>query len=201
LRGRSRRTTATAVAATKLLVMSAPVFDEIAQTWSHLRHGLESTSRRFTQAQEIMPRGVPEEVLDYRCSALMKSPVKTLPCTATLEEAMRMFGEHAVSCLPLVDAEGRLQGLATRTDLYRTLHRDCSFTSPIAELCPTKLYTVRADDPVRVALEVLRRRGIKHVPVVDGAGCIVGMISFRDVLRQAIRMRDARSAALVGPAS
>ncbi len=194
LHGRERRTTALATKPTKLLVLSAPVFDEIARSWSHLRHGLESTSRRFAQATEILPRGVPEEILARPCSEIMKTPVKTLAHTASLEEAMRMFGELPVSCLPLVDERGVLHGLATRTDLYRTLHRDCSFATPIAELCSSRLFTVTAGDPVRAALEVLRRRGIKHVPVVDAEQRVVGMISFRDVLRQAIRVRDGKNA-------
>ena len=101
---------------------------------------------------------------------------------------------RAVSCLPLVDQEGRLQGLATRTDLYRTLHRDSSFDSRIAALCSSKVYSVAETDPVRRALEILRRRGIKHVPVVAADGRITGMISFRDVLREAIRLRDANGA-------
>jgi NADH dehydrogenase len=196
LRSRSRSATATAVAATKLLVLAAPLFDEIARGWSHLREGLENTSRRFTPAVDIVPRGIPDEVLDRRCGELMKSPVTALPCTSTLEQAMRTFGEQPVSCLPLVDESGVLRGLATRTDLYRALHRDCALDAPIAGLCAAQVHTVVESDPVRRALEVLRRRGIKHVPVVDADARVVGMISFRDVLRQAIRVRDAKNGEL-----
>jgi NADH dehydrogenase len=194
LRSRSRRTTATAAEPTKLLVVSAPLFDELVCSWSHLRLGLESTSRRFTAAKDILPRGVPEQVLDLTCEQLMKTPVLTLPGAASLADAMRMFGERPVSCLPLVDGEGRLVGLATRTDLYRSLHRDCGLTTPITELCSRDVHTVTTGESVRRALEVLRRRGIKHVPVLDADGRVVGMISFRDVLRQAIAVRDAADA-------
>ena len=109
-----------------------------------------------------------------------------------------MFGDHPVSCLPLVDADGRLQGMATRTDLYRSLHRDCAFGEPIASLCPSTVHTVGELAPVREALEVLRRRGVKHVPVLDADGRLAGMLSFRDVLRAAIQVRDGKDAQLAG---
>lgn len=191
LRSRARRTTATAATPCKLLVMSARLFDEIAHSWRHLRTGLEDTSRRFSVGKDILPKGVPTEVLDRSCGELMMTPVRTLPASATFDEALRVFSAQPVSCLPLIDALGKLRGVATRTDIYRALHRDCALDVPVAKLCSANVLTVTAGDPVRRAVEILRRRGIKHVPVISVDGSIAGMISFRDVLRHSVLARDA----------
>ena len=198
LHGRPRRTTATAVTACKLLVMHARLFAEVTQSWKHLRSAVEDTSRRFSVAREVLPKGVPTEVLDRKCGDLMMTPVKTLPVDATFEQALREFSAHAVSCLPLVDEQGRLRGVATRTDIYRALHRDMALDVPVTKLCSANVLTVTGADPVRRAVEILRRRGIKHVPVVAADGRIVGMISFRDVLRHSLLARDAGKPELAG---
>ena len=47
----------------------------------------------------------------------------------------------------------------------------------------TDLFTVRPDDLVDLAASVMDWSHIRHVPVEDGDGRLVGVISHRDVLR------------------
>ena len=44
---------------------------------------------------------------------------------------------------------------------------------------------VRDDAPIAVAIDLLRTRGIRHLPVVDGTGRLVGIVTDRD-LRQVV---------------
>jgi|KBSSwiStaDraftv2_1062776.scaffolds.fasta_scaffold98903_2 acetoin utilization protein AcuB len=44
---------------------------------------------------------------------------------------------------------------------------------------------VRADAPIAVAIDLLRTRGIRHLPVVDDRGRLVGIVTDRD-LRQVV---------------
>ncbi|HTJ33733.1 MAG TPA: CBS domain-containing protein [Dactylosporangium sp.] len=53
------------------------------------------------------------------------------------------------------------------------------------DIMSTPAHTVRADAPVGDAVALLERYAITGVPVVDDAGTLVGLISERDVLRQA----------------
>jgi len=46
-------------------------------------------------------------------------------------------------------------------------------------------YTVDAETPIATAIAVMRDRGVRHLPVVDDAGALVGMLSDRD-LRDAV---------------
>jgi CBS domain-containing protein len=47
----------------------------------------------------------------------------------------------------------------------------------------TDVFTVAPDDLVDVAASVMRWKHIRHVPVEDGAGCLVGLVSYRSLLR------------------
>ena len=54
-----------------------------------------------------------------RASELMTSPVVTVLVTATLAEAARLLHGRQVKRAPVVDADGRLVGIVTRSDLLR----------------------------------------------------------------------------------
>ncbi|MEM1031397.1 MAG: CBS domain-containing protein [Myxococcota bacterium] len=52
----------------------------------------------------------------------------------------------------------------------------------VDQFMSTDLYTVRPDDPVGLAANIMDWRRIRHVPVEDDHGKLVGMISFRDLI-------------------
>jgi CBS domain-containing protein len=55
----------------------------------------------------------------------------------------------------------------------------------------TDLFTVRPDDLVDLAASVMDWRHIRHVPVEDDSGRLVGVVSHRDLLRLLARGRAA----------
>ena len=57
------------------------------------------------------------------------------------------------------------------------------------EIATLKVRSVSPDDPVSRAMELMRRRGVKHMPVVSSSDGVAGIISFRDVMREALARR------------
>jgi acetoin utilization protein AcuB len=56
-------------------------------------------------------------------------------------------------------------------------------------LMTKKIITVRVNTPIQAAYVDMKEHGIRHLPVIDMAGKLVGIISDRDMLRAAnIRM-------------
>jgi chloride channel protein, CIC family len=53
----------------------------------------------------------------------------------------------------------------------------------VATVASRDVVTVRPDDTVLAALHRLLDEGVEHLPVVDGAGCLVGICTRTDVLR------------------
>ena len=64
----------------------------------------------------------------------------------------------------------------------------------VAHLMSTDLFTVRPDDLVDLAASVMEWRHIRHVPVEDDEGRLVGLISHRDLLRLLAQGMLSRSA-------
>ncbi len=59
----------------------------------------------------------------------------------------------------------------------------------VRSLMTKKIITVKVNTPIQAAYEDMKEHGIRHLPVVDVSGKLVGIISDRDMLRAAnIRM-------------
>lgn len=59
-----------------------------------------------------------------------------------------------------------------------------------------KVFTLRVDKMVFVAQEIMQWAHVRHVPVLDREGRIVGMVSHRDILKASIASVSTRIANL-----
>jgi arabinose-5-phosphate isomerase len=84
----------------------------------------------------------------------------------------------------LTDADGRLSGLFTDSDLARLFEqrKDGALDRPIAEVMTQKPITLRQGGRVADAVEIMRLRKISELPVIDADGRPVGLIDITDVL-------------------
>ena len=84
----------------------------------------------------------------------------------------------------LVDAEGRLSGLFTDSDLARLLERrrDEQFDRPISEVMTVRPLTIGLDAILEEVLQLLGSRHVSELPVVDAAGCPVGLVDITDLI-------------------
>jgi NADH dehydrogenase len=177
-----RTTTAVALAPTTVLSFPAREFTTLTRCFQGLRRLLEATSRRFQPATAVIPSWVPQDRLRLQVRELMSTPVVTLPQDATLEQCLAEFLARKFNCFPLVDADGRLAGIVTSTDLFAALRRDVDLTQPLSSLATANVRCLPADAPVERAVEIMRRRDVKHVVVTDADRRVIGLVSLKDVL-------------------
>lgn len=55
----------------------------------------------------------------------------------------------------------------------------------VAEIMTAQPYTLSPDDSLAKARELMAQHHIRHIPVVSGDGCLVGVVTQRDVLAAA----------------
>ena len=143
----------------------------------------------------------------------MKSPALTVDKDDDVQTALRRIIDQGIGCLPVLDGK-RLTGIVTRRDLLRReLELEETLTvqgePPYGEARHAKLDGIVDDvmspDPVTAsegehlmdAVERMDRRGIRHLPVIDGDRRVVGMLSDRDVrlaIGNSLRAIDVREA-------
>ena len=84
----------------------------------------------------------------------------------------------------LVDADGRLTGLFTDSDLARLFEqrRDAAIDQSISEVMTPRPITLAIGSRLVDAVELMKRRKISELPVVDAAGRPVGLLDITDVI-------------------
>jgi len=101
------------------------------------------------------------------------------PMSRVVEE-MSTRGRGAV----LVEEEGALVGIFTERDLLnRVDHRGAGWSSIVVRDVMTPLpMVIRREDSLAEAVRRLVQGRRRHLPVVDGKGTVLGLISIRDIL-------------------
>jgi arabinose-5-phosphate isomerase len=83
----------------------------------------------------------------------------------------------------VVDRQGKLVGIFTDGDLRRLVESGRSdFSLSVGSVCGRKPKTVREDQQVREAAQILRLAKVDQVPVLDAEGRPVGLLDVQDLL-------------------
>ncbi len=118
----------------------------------------------------------------YRVEDLMtKDPIAISP-TTTVKEAAKIMDEVGVGALPVVDRDKRLIGIFSERDVVRrVIAKEKSLTTPVGDVMTRDVIIIGPDDSVIDALRLMARFNIRHLPVVDEKGVLIGIISIKDV--------------------
>lgn len=112
-------------------------------------------------------------------SGMIQDPV-TLSEDATSGDALAIMREHKIGGIPVVNSKGILVGIVTNRDL----RFEKNMSRPITELMTSDNLIVTQDgSDLSKAEEILRVHRIEKLPVVDVKGQLVGLITYRDILK------------------
>ncbi len=116
--------------------------------------------------------------------AMVADP-KTCSIDATLETAAGVMWNGDCGCLPVTDHKGRVIGIITDRDIAMGAylnHRELWSLDVKDVIRNHPLYVCRPDDDVHDALSAMERHGVRRLPVVDGSGAPVGLLSMGDLV-------------------
>ncbi|HEX2202485.1 MAG TPA: CBS domain-containing protein, partial [Longimicrobium sp.] len=114
---------------------------------------------------------------------MTEDPTTVTPDT-TLEVAAQLMRELDVGVIPVVDddAEGRLVGVITDRDMVvRALAGGQDGRATVGDHMTADVASVAPEDSVHDVLDVMKQERVRRVPVTDGEGRLVGIISQADL--------------------
>lgn len=111
-----------------------------------------------------------------------KERLITLPPEATIEEAAEVMESNAVGSV-LIVREGRLIGIFTERDVVKAIANKIPPDEKLEGIMTKEVFTIREDAYLSKAALLISERNIRHLPVVDVAGNLVGIISSKDVAK------------------
>lgn len=114
---------------------------------------------------------------------LMKTEHMWTCSTATdVRQVAKMMLEHDIGVLPVLDEQGRLEGIVTDRDIaLRLVAQGRSLDTPISEIMSKPVHTIHPDADAREVEMILERYRIRRLPVVDENNEIQGVISIADL--------------------
>lgn len=117
---------------------------------------------------------------------------------ASLANAAHILSDKKIGALVVKGATGALAGIISERDLVHAIARSGSEAlSQSVEAHMTRApVTCGEADAVETVMEVMTRGRFRHVPVLDGAGRLCGMISIGDVVKTRIAETVNEAAAL-----
>ncbi|MFP5333911.1 MAG: CBS domain-containing protein [Actinomycetes bacterium] len=120
-------------------------------------------------------------------SRLMSWPVASVGMTATMREVTEALAANEIG-VAAVMAGDRFVGVVSERDVATHLaegaNPDHLIVEEMVTLAPV---TVSEGDTVLHAAYAMVDAGVRHVPVVDESGDVVGMVSLRDVAAVLLR--------------
>ena len=124
--------------------------------------------------------------------------IVALPPSATTLEAATLMHQHHVGAILVVDGEGTPQGIFSERDLMKRVVVGGLVAAdvPVEQKMTRELFVARVDDTVTDMAEAMQERHIRHLPVVDEDGHVVGLLGLRDLLRELLRSKNDEVAAL-----
>jgi CBS domain-containing protein len=126
-------------------------------------------------------------------------PVTVTPATG-IKQALCTLAQLGITSMPVVDDHHRLCGIVSEADLIRdVVARDPRAqerpivvspllpTETVADVYTRSAASVRCDDDVADAVELMTALFAKSLPVLDDGGRLVGILSRSDVVRALAR--------------
>ncbi len=120
-----------------------------------------------------------------------KNRTKVLSChpDETVYNAVVSMTHRRCGAIVVVDNDGKLLGIFTERDLLSRVvanGRDIE-TTQISDVMSTNLETVTPKDSVALTMGRMSHGRFRHVPVVDDAGVMLGILSQTDFVSYTVR--------------
>lgn len=110
-------------------------------------------------------------------NGMITDPI-TLPDTAIVQDALDLMKNYHVGGVPVTDKGRKLVGIVTNRDL----RFEKNYKRKITEVMTRQVVAATGKITFDKAAEILQEHRIEKLPVVDKAGKLVGLITYRDIM-------------------
>lgn len=138
---------------------------------------------------------------------IMTNDVISVPAETRFRDIVQVMADHAVGVVPVVDAEGTPLGIISEADLLhkeefkdwqsdsrplwerkaRRQARQRSEALSAREVMTSPVITVSQHERIAEAARIMAQHRIKHLPVTDHGGHLIGIVARGDLLRIFLR--------------
>jgi CBS domain-containing protein len=124
-----------------------------------------------------------------RVKDIMTQPATTCGPETSVAIAGHLMEDNNCGILPVVDNRRRLVGVITDRDLLlaaANTNRNATHVS-VHEAMKSDVMTCSPEDDLRVALDAMRAKAVRRLPVTDRERHVLGVLSIDDIVRWGVQ--------------
>jgi CBS domain-containing protein len=103
---------------------------------------------------------------------------------ATIKDVVRTLYEKHVGSIVITDYDHKCVGIFTERDAIRIIANEVPLDTPIDQVMTKNVVTIGEEASLEEARRIVMSHRIRHIPVVDQKGELVGLLSIRKLLEQ-----------------
>ncbi len=138
------------------------------------------TTPEITKVQEL--------IYTTKVETVMAPNVVVIEPSMSMADVKELMRSKRITGVPVLDGD-RIVGIVSMTDVIDAMEKG-RLTAPVADNMTREVRTISKDASLTEALNNLGREGFARLPVVDGDGKLVGIVTTGTVVRALLREMD-----------
>jgi CBS domain-containing protein len=106
----------------------------------------------------------------------------TVTKNVTVRECIEILSKRHIGSIVVVDENNRCKGIFTERDAIRVVAQNLPLNAPIEIIMTKNVHTINEDASFDEVKRVVKFYKIRHLPVTNEDGKLVGLISVRHIL-------------------
>jgi len=132
-------------------------------------------------------------VMKLKVRDLMEENVVTTKEEITIEDAIKILFDKHIGSLVITDKKRKCKGIFTERDALRSVAKKVPLTTLLTKVMSTNVITIMEDASYAEAKKLMSLHNIRHLPVIDKKGCLVGIVTLRRILDELIGIPTFKS--------
>lgn len=126
-----------------------------------------------------------------KIAELMTMDVASCAPADSLSRAAQLMWERDCGCVPVLDGE-KVVGMITDRDICMSTMMQGRSPAQVRvdQAMSREVFSCSPDDSIDAAAKVMRHRQVRRLPVLDGNGKLVGIVSLNDLALRATQMSN-----------
>ncbi len=124
---------------------------------------------------------------------IMCKKIVTAKENITIQEAIQLLNERHVGSIIVVDDEHRCIGIFTERDAIRIAANKVSTEERLSTVMSRRIVTISVESSFEEAKHIVLAHDIRHLPVIDQDGKLVGLFSVRAFFDEILSLKTLPS--------
>lgn len=113
---------------------------------------------------------------------IMIEDVVAAKLNSTIKDAIRTLNEKHVGSIVITDDNQKCVGIFTERDAMRIIANEVPLDTPIDQVMTKNVITIGEEASLEEARRLVISHGIRHLPIVNRNGELIGLLSVRKLL-------------------